>query len=147
MVIVGSLLFACWYFGICSYADVAAYRAMSRQCHPVWKDLAIKRVHAQQSVDEVIEMTSPYYILRYGVYTDLLYMPKPSGESCEYGLIIFGKNNRIVAAKAWGWDWEHSFFDEISKDEWLDREYTSDALRADYLELRRATELLSVYSK
>jgi hypothetical protein len=38
------LAFLAWYFRIYSYRDARAYYFMSRECHPVWKDLAMRRI-------------------------------------------------------------------------------------------------------
>src|SRR5207249_4877318 len=62
-------LSVCWYFGIHSPSDVAAYYGMSRECHPVWKELALRRVHAGQSVADVIAATAPLRVQRHGPYT------------------------------------------------------------------------------
>ena len=133
IVLAALLVPACWYFGISSHKDVFAYVAMSRECHPVWKALALKQVHAGQPIEEVIRTTSPVRIERYGVYTTISYQESGSFT----GINLLGKNNRLVNAVAWSCTWDHTFFDELNKEDWMDWEHSYQTFIDDRIKKRK----------
>jgi hypothetical protein len=113
----------CRYFGIRSHNDVIAYYGMSQECPPVWKDLALRRVSAGQSVEEAIQATSPLLVERHGSYVTLTYQ---HGLSFS-GIMIVARNGRLRAAEAMGCTWQHKFFDEWSEADWNDWRRSYDA--------------------
>jgi hypothetical protein len=107
----------CWYLGIRSPADVVAYVGMYNECHPVWKEFALKRVYAGQSVEEVIDRTAPPIVQQHGIYTTLEYQTGPLSFT---GIRLIAKNNQLVTAEAWSCSWRHTFFQDLSQEDELD---------------------------
>jgi hypothetical protein len=78
---------------------------MSRECHPVWKDLHSGRIHAGQSVDEVINLTKPIRVEHFENY-DLLHYQDASFT----GVAVIARDGRLIAAEAWSCTWNKTFF-------------------------------------
>ncbi len=101
---------ACWYFGIHSARDVKAYIGMAMECHPVWRDLALRRVCEGQPVDEVIERTRPLLVLRHGRFVQLDYH-----EPLSFTVVqIVAMDGAVVQAVAGSCTWNHTFFDSMT---------------------------------
>ena len=84
---------------------------MSRECHPVWKDLAPRNVKPGDDVDEVIASTSPARVLRHDDYTTVLYQ---GGDGiCFTQLCVVAKDGRLISAVAGSCTWDHTFFEEM----------------------------------
>ena len=107
-----------WYFRIYSYRDVKAYHYMHRECHPVWKDLALRRIKPGDDVEELIANTSPARIHRHGEYTTIYYQ----GGLSFTEVVVVARDGRLVWAEAVSCTWDHTFFDEMNsegrKDYW-----------------------------
>jgi hypothetical protein len=86
---------------------------MSRECHPVWKDLHWGHVHAGQDVDDVIAATKPARVEGYGDFVQLNYQEG----LCFTGVTITAKNGRLASAAAWSCTWDRVFFDEMTQDD------------------------------
>ena len=103
------------YFRIGSWRDPFIYYAMSRECHPVWRDLVGGRVCAGQDVEEVIAATQPSRVNRYGAYVELEYRNSSPGGINLTGIQILAKDGRLVRARAASCAWERIFFDNMSQ--------------------------------
>jgi len=110
LVVLGSA----WYFRIWSWRDLVVFQQMSRECHPVWKDLHWARVHAGQDVEEVIAHTGPVSVTRFDRYVELRYQ---SGLSFT-GVRMVARDGQLVDAVAWSCTWHKTFFDELTPSEW-----------------------------
>jgi hypothetical protein len=87
---------------------------MSRECHPVWKDLHWGRIQPGQDVEEVIAATKPARVERYGEFVRLNYQ-----EGLYFtGVTITAKNGRLASAVAWSCTWNRVFFDELTREDW-----------------------------
>ncbi len=91
-----------------------AYQGMSRECHPVWRELHWGRIYAGQNVEEVIAATTPVSTERYGEFVRLNYQDG----LCFSGVAITAKNGRLASATAWSCTWGLDFFNELTWDEW-----------------------------
>ncbi len=115
--LLGFLLFAllasAWYYRIWSWRDLQIYREMSRECHPVWKDLYWGRIQAGQDVEEVIAATDPVRVERYGEYVRLHYQPALSFG----GVTITAKRGRLASAWAGSCTWDRTFFNELTPED------------------------------
>ena len=121
------------------YRDAWIRNEMSKECHPVWRDLENGRVGAGQSVDEVIQKTSPTRILRYGAYTQLTYHQPPVNPDLLYmtSVTILAKDGRLVHAGAGSCTWHRIFFDKMSPQVKEDEELSWRT----YLEERRREQM------
>lgn len=98
----------CLFFGIHSRRDLLAYRCMSAEhFHPVWKDLALRRIRKGDSVTEVIKRHPPLRLEECGPYTALLYH-KGLSFNC---LQIIATKGVLIGARADSCCWEHVFFE------------------------------------
>jgi hypothetical protein len=98
---VSVLLVFCWCFGIWSWSDWQTYQEMSRECHPVWRELHSGRICEGQNVDEVIAKTQPLRIDSFEGVTCLSYHPPMSFTN----VTIYAQNGRIVKAEAASCTW------------------------------------------
>jgi hypothetical protein len=110
-----ALLATTWHFRVWSWGDFQIYQSMSRECHPVWKDLHWGRIYPGQDIEEVIASTKPVRVGRYGQFVCLDYQ---EGGLCFTGVTIMGKNGRAASASAWSCTWNRSFFAELTQDDW-----------------------------
>jgi hypothetical protein len=99
---------AWWYLGKGDSRKRQIYEAMSRECHPVWRDLDAGRVCAGQAVEEVIGRTHPVRVEHFEDVTFLHYHP---GGLTFTGLTIVAKDGRLVSAGAASCTWDWTFFD------------------------------------
>lgn len=99
-----------WYFGIDSTRDLRAYAGMALECHPVWQDLALKRIREGQSVDDVIAKTKPVYVVRHGRFVELAYQ-EPLSFTVVQLIAIDGK---LVRACTGSCTWGYTFFDSMT---------------------------------
>ncbi len=108
------LLALAWYFRIWSWRDLQIYEMMSQECHPVWKDLHWGRVRAGQDVEEVISLTKPLSIHRYGEWVQLDYQQG----LCFTGITIVATKGCLASAGAWSCTWDRTFFEELNPKDW-----------------------------
>ena len=111
----GLVAFA-WRFHVRSWRDVEICWMMSRECHPVWKDLFLERVTAGDDVEEVIVRTRPLRIQRFGRYVLLSYEPEGQGLPFS-GMTILARDGRLVGACAWSCTWYRVFFDTQTEED------------------------------
>lgn len=98
------------HFRVWGWRDLRAYQGMSRECHPVWRDLNSGHIAAGQDVEEAIATTRPVSVERYGPFVRLNYQ---EGMSFT-GVTVTAKNGRLVEAAAWSCTWERVFFQQLS---------------------------------
>lgn len=101
------LVLLCYVAGIRSTTDVVAYRAMWRErYHPIWKDLALRRVKKGDDVAALVEKHPPLYRNDAGPYTKLVY----TQGGADPGLTVMAENGRLALAVAGAPTWQHVFF-------------------------------------
>lgn len=111
MVVIFAVIAAgAWYFGIWGRDDLIAYYGMSKECHPVWKDLALRQVYHGQPIDEVIERTNPVCVTRHGRFVQVDYQ-----DFSFTGVQIVAIDGRAVRGLAASCTWDHQFFDGMSE--------------------------------
>jgi hypothetical protein len=115
LVLLAAALLGCAsYFRVLTWRDVKVYRAMSRECHPVWQDLHWGRIQPGQAVETVIAQTKPLRVHRFTNFTELSYQ-----EGLSFtGVTIIARDGKLVAAAAWSCTWHRVFFDALSLEEW-----------------------------
>ena len=105
MLVVLAVGTACaWHLRIWSSHDLLVYSEMSRECHPVWRDLHAGRIRAGQNVEEVIAVTKPGRVARYGKFVELSFT----------GVTLVAKDGHLANASAGSCTWDHVFFDEFT---------------------------------
>ena len=107
------LLSICWYSGIWTPRQYEVYREMSRECHPVWRDLWHRRIVAGDDLDSVLLRTFPVRVERFGRYSLVNYQGG-RGHLWFTGVTVTAKDGRLVSASAWSCCWSHCFFDEMT---------------------------------
>jgi hypothetical protein len=105
------LLGVCWYSGIWTRQQYVVHREMSRECHPVWRDLWHGRVAPGDKLDKLFLRTQPERVEQYGRFTKVRYQ----GGFTALGMIA--KNGRLVRAGAASCTWQHTFFDVMTEDD------------------------------
>jgi hypothetical protein len=129
-----SVLSTAWYFRIWSWRDFEIYEMMSRECHPVWKDLHWGRVYSGQDVDEAIAATKPLRVQRYGEWAVLEYQDGGPNGLCMTGITITAKKGHLACAWAWSCTWDRKFFEVLTPEDWA---RLSEARDAHWRSLRR----------
>src|SRR5262245_46641443 len=109
-------LFPVWQIGKCLLREQEIVYYMSRECHPVWRDLYAGRIRAGQSVEETIGRTSPKRVDRLDNFVVLGYQGG-DGFISFTGVTIIARDGRLIDAEAWSCTWQKRFFRE-----WTDSE-------------------------
>jgi hypothetical protein len=113
------LVTGAWYFRIHRFRDVLAYYCMSQERHPVWKDLALRRIKPGDDVEEVIERTSPARVWRHDEYVTVDYIAAQGG-LCFTQLEIVAKDGGVISAMYVTCTCDHTFFDDLSPNDTVD---------------------------
>lgn len=101
---------AATYFRVWSRHDYQIVRAMSRECHPIWKDLHWGRIRPGQDVAKLVAGSAPVRIERFGEFEWLRY--NSIGDFT--GVLIIARNGRIVGAAAGSCTWQREFFNVLT---------------------------------
>jgi hypothetical protein len=139
LVLAAALVACAGYFRVWNWHDLHVYREMSKECHPVWRDLHWGRIRAGQNVDDVIAATEPLQVTRYGEFVELEYQQAPGGFAFT-GVRIIAKNGRLAGASAGSCCWDRTFFDELSPDDWKAYDDASLAYRQSLRKKREAEQ-------
>jgi len=110
----GVVLTCASYFRIWNGRDFQVYQAMSRECHPVWRDLYWRRILPGQEVEDVIARTKPLGVRRFANFIELSYQEG----LCFTGVTIYARDGKLVAASAWSCTWDRLFFDTLTPEDW-----------------------------
>jgi|GEM_PF-6759006 len=86
---------------------------MARECHPVWRDLALRRIYEGQRVDDVIERTKPVCVVRHGRFVEIAYQDPLSFS----GVHMVAMDDKLVRAMSLSCKWEHTFFNSMSDED------------------------------
>jgi len=114
------VVFLCGWLGIRSRMDVMGYYAMMQgHYHPVWKDLAWRRIRKGDSVESLLQRHPPWRRLDYRRYTELRY-----GGSFD-GLAVWAKDGKLIAAAVGSRGWRHEFFTTPAEEKAVDAAYSA----------------------
>lgn len=114
--IVFGLAATCVYFGVYSSQDVYGYRDMSSgHWHPVWKDLALRRIQLGDSADELKALHPPPMEVRYDNFVEYRYTVAPPGYISLSGLSVLAMDGKLIEASAGSCTWSHTFFRDDAK--------------------------------
>jgi hypothetical protein len=109
ILLIGLLAGGCAFFRIHSKNDVMAYIGMWRECPPIWRDLAFRRIVEGDTVEHLSSLHPPVRQRVFGPFT--LYSFEPPGRGTSYfGLNVVAQDGRLVLARAAGCTWRYDFF-------------------------------------
>jgi hypothetical protein len=109
--------------------DLVGYIEMSREFHPVWKDLAIRRVRLGDSTEDLLRRYPAPMQVKYGPYVDFEYEVAPGGQISFCSLCITAKDGRLVSARAGSCTWEHVFFESKEEHPLIDAAYCDSSIK------------------
>ena len=108
---------ACAFFDINTFQDVRGYIEMRRGFHPVWKDLALRRVDTGDGTGNFLRKHPPPLVVEYGPFTDYEYEIPPRGYISFNTLRVTAIDGRLISARAGSCTWRHTFFaDRLESD-------------------------------
>ena len=93
---------------------MCVYRAMARECDPVWRELHYGRIQAGDAVEDVLGRTRPRRVERVGDWVLLKYHPDGL---CFTGVTVVAREEHLVGAYAWSCGWVREFFDIMSPEQ------------------------------
>ncbi len=129
-VITAALFVLFLYFRISLPRDAFAYAGMALECHPVWKQFALRRFSAGDSAKEFLLQNPPSRreeFGRYGIYD----YSEDSRNGLQFtGFTVRARDGKLISSSAWSCTWDFTFFD--IPDPALNQQYTK------YLEERSA---------
>ncbi len=125
-VVVG--VFLCVFFDVRCLDDVRAYRCMMKQSlHPIWKDLALRRIHNGSDLARTIRKHPPTKREEYRPYAAFFYSNAGSYDTVR----IIATRGVLVYADAYGYNtcsshcvrWEYVFFSNPAHSQPMDDAY------------------------
>jgi hypothetical protein len=90
-------------------ADVVAYVEMTRECHPVWKQFALRRFNAGDLAAELFRRFPPSRreeFGRYGVYS--YYQSGDGIPFTQFGVVT--RDGKLLSAESGSCTWQFTFF-------------------------------------
>ena len=110
------------FFKISSVNDIMAYPGMYYEAHPVWEDLAFRKI---DNNDEEIKFISKYKPSEITVLDNYKILDYGKNDRVRFTVIrIISKDGKLKHASANGCTWEHEFFNSLSKTE-IDQLYSN----------------------
>ncbi len=94
------------FFGIYGWSDLTTYREIWRECHPIWKELALRKIVSGDSAASTTSRWPPIRTEHFGPYTTYWY----SEAGSFTGLRVVAVGDRLVGADAGSCTWTHTFF-------------------------------------
>lgn len=119
------LIAVCIFLRVSSPQDVGAYIGMAAECHPVWRQFALRRVGPGDSAQTFLERYPPTCreeFGRYGIYTYLSHPPSPHSIPFT-NITVHTRDGRIFYVVAGSCTWTFAFFGEPDAD--FERQYRS----------------------
>jgi len=103
---IGVAVGCCAFLRISRPADLEAYFGMAAECHPVWKQFALRRFGAGDSAAELLRRFPPDQreeFGRYGVYSY-------GGPLAFTGLAVHTRDGKLLNASTGSCTWRFTFF-------------------------------------
>ncbi len=102
------------YFRISSFSDLRAYGGMAAECHPIWQELAFRRIQPGDDFGPTRRTMPPDSQEHLGEYAFF-----------DYGvgftsLRVYTKDDKVVAAGAGSCTWDYAFFDTLPPEDWTE---------------------------
>jgi len=133
------ITFLCAFFDVRCLDDLKAYHYMMKQPpHPIWKDLALRRIRNGDDLAQALQEYPPTKREEYEPYTVLSYSEPGSVDSVQ----VIATGGVLVYAGASIWGREHVFFSNPMRlrqfEEARDRHFTQVRLEEDAWRIHRA---------
>ena len=112
----------CAFLRISRPADVEAYLGMASECHPVWKQFALRRFSAGDSTAELFRRFPPSRKAEFGRYGVCSYYQSSDGIPFT-GLAVVTRDGRLLSAETGSCTWRFTFFRTADPD--LDVQYAA----------------------
>ncbi len=103
------LFVACVFFRIGGPRDIRAYCGMIVECHPVWRQFALRRFGPGDSAQELLKRFPPAFRDDFGRYSVYWYNASKAGLSYT-NLRVVSRDGWLLRAEAASCTWEFSFF-------------------------------------
>ena len=117
------LLEACVFLRISYPRDVDAYLGMASECHPVWKQFALRRFGAGDSAHKLLGRFPPTRRLEFGRYGVYSFRTRPPDSIPFTSLSVVTRDGMLLSAQAGSCTWRFTFF--WTQDLELDRQYAA----------------------
>ncbi|WP_437227046.1 hypothetical protein SH661x_000146 [Planctomicrobium sp. SH661] len=105
------LIAACLFFRIYGPQDLRTYVAMASEGHPVWRELALRRIRAGHPVDDLLKRYPPSSRSEFGPYGVYDYYQDSEPGLYFTGVTVVARDGKLIQATAWSCTWNSVFFD------------------------------------
>src|SRR6185295_3782724 len=95
---------ACLFFRVHRPQDFVAYLGMVRECHPVWRELALRRLGAGDSAADLLRRFPPSNREEFGRYA--VYVYYRGSRPAMTRLTVIARDGRLVRATSVSCAWE-----------------------------------------
>ena len=102
----------CAFLRISGPADIESYYGMAAECHPVWKQFALRRFAAGDSAAKLLRDFPPSDHEEFGPYEVYSYdrTPRRPGTLSFSGLNVVSRDGKLLRAGAGSCTWRYTFF-------------------------------------
>ena len=91
--------------------DIEAYFGMATECHPVWREFAVRRFSAGDSAAEFLRQFPPTQREEFGRYGYYSYYQSSDPDVLHFsGLSVITYDGKLSSASAGGCTWQFKFF-------------------------------------
>lgn len=118
-----SLVGVCVFFRISHTRDLTAMLEMNRECHPIWRQFAIRRFGHGSSASRMLQLNPATRTEQFGRYCVYHYHRGSSNDIGFTSLAVVAKDGRLVSAAAGSCTWTFVFFQTQDAD--LAREHAA----------------------
>ncbi len=105
------LVAVCVFARVSGPNDLIAYGGMARECHPVWREFALRRFGKGDSAEEFLRRFSPSLGKESGRQGTYQYTKAPADHIPFTGLTVTTRDGRLIRADAWSCTWQFTFFE------------------------------------
>ena len=103
---------ACVFFRISRPRDLSAYYGMANECHPVWRQFAVRRAGAGDSAADFLRRFPPSSREEFGRYGIYHYFPGSTDDGIWFtGLAVTARDGHLIRSEAGSCMWQFTFFD------------------------------------
>lgn len=122
VLIIAAAIGCCAFLRISRPADVEAYLGMASECHPIWKQFALRRFTAGDSAAELFQRFPPDRREEFGRYGIYSYYRGAEGIPFT-ALGVVTRDGKLLRAESGSCTWQFCFFQ--TEDTELDRQFAA----------------------
>jgi hypothetical protein len=123
VLILAAIALLCAFLRISRPRDIVVFLDMAKECHPLWRQLALRRVGSGDNAQEFLRRFPPTQREEFGRYGVYHYFPNGEAGLWFTGLSVVTKDDRLVSSQAWSCTWKFVFFD--TPDSELETQYAA----------------------